>query len=113
LRFVWPALRRNSTSPRPFLRLFLFRSFESVSILAHSRSNGHRELRRSRKAEACLLTHAKGDGMGDWFRQARWALFGLLVLMTLMAPASAQTKNSAAQESAAQSNARTAAPARA
>jgi hypothetical protein len=43
--------------------------------------------------------------MGDGFRQARWALFGLLVLMTLMAPASAQTKNSAAQESAAQSNA--------
>ena len=43
--------------------------------------------------------------MGDGFRQARWASFCLLVLMTLMAPASAQTNNSAAQESAAQSNA--------
>ncbi|KGG92480.1 MULTISPECIES: ShlB/FhaC/HecB family hemolysin secretion/activation protein [Comamonas] len=40
--------------------------------------------------------------MGDWFRQGRWALFGLLALL---APASAQTKSSAAQESAAQSNA--------
>lgn len=37
--------------------------------------------------------------MGDWLRQARWALFGLLALMV---PASAQTKNSAEQESAAQ-----------
>ncbi len=37
--------------------------------------------------------------MGAWLRQARWALFGLLALMV---PASAQTKNSAAQENAAQ-----------